>query len=75
MERLFYSVRRLGSAMVQTVSRRLPTAAARVPSQVKSCEICGGQRGSGACFHRVLSFTAILDTDSVVKWENKELED
>jgi hypothetical protein len=30
------------------LSRRLPTVAARVRSQVRSCEICGGQSGTGA---------------------------
>jgi hypothetical protein len=31
-----------GGAMVQTISRRLPTSAERVLSKVKSCWICGG---------------------------------
>jgi hypothetical protein len=35
----------LGRAIAQTVSRRLPTATARVRSQVRSC---GGQSGTGA---------------------------
>jgi hypothetical protein len=39
-------------AIVQAVSRWLPTAAARV----WSCEICGGQSGAGAGFLRVLRF-------------------
>jgi hypothetical protein len=41
---------------VHTVSRRLPTAAVRVPAQVKSCGICGGQSGTGVGFLRVLQF-------------------
>jgi hypothetical protein len=45
-----------GRAIAQTVSRRLPTAAVRVRSQVKSCGICGGQSGTGAGFLRVLRF-------------------
>jgi hypothetical protein len=32
------------------------TAAARVRSQIRSCEICGGQSGTGAGFLRVLRF-------------------
>jgi hypothetical protein len=31
------------SAMAQAVSRRLPTAAARVRAQFRSCGICGGE--------------------------------
>jgi hypothetical protein len=38
------------------VSRRLPTAAARVRAWIKSCGICGGQSGNGAGFLRVLRF-------------------
>jgi hypothetical protein len=37
-------------AIAQTVSRRLPTAAARVQSQVRSCGTCGGQSDTGAGF-------------------------
>jgi hypothetical protein len=40
--------------MAQAVSRRLPTAAARVRAQVESCGICGGQNGTGADFLRIL---------------------
>jgi hypothetical protein len=43
-------------AIAQTVSRRLPNAAARVRSQVRSCGICGGQSDIGVgCLH-VLPF-------------------
>jgi hypothetical protein len=35
----------LGRAITQAVSSLLPTAAARVRAQVKSCGICGGQSG------------------------------
>jgi hypothetical protein len=38
------------------VSRRLPTAEARVRAQVRLCGICGGQSGTGADFLRVLRF-------------------
>jgi hypothetical protein len=37
--------RQNGRAIAQAASRRLPTAAARVRSQVRSCGICGGQSG------------------------------
>jgi hypothetical protein len=43
-------------AIAQAVSRRLPTAAARVRAQVRSCGICGGQSGTEAGFLRVLRF-------------------
>jgi hypothetical protein len=45
-----------GRAIAQAVSRWLPTAAARVRSQVRSCRICGGQSGTEASFLRVLRF-------------------
>jgi hypothetical protein len=38
----------LGRAIAQAVSRRLPTATARVRAQVRSCGICGGRSGTGA---------------------------
>jgi hypothetical protein len=47
------SVSQNGSA---PVSLRLPTAAARVQAQARSCGICGGQSGIGAGFLRVLQF-------------------
>jgi hypothetical protein len=46
----------LDRAIAHAVSRRLPTAAARVRAQVRSCAICGGQSGTGARFLRVLRF-------------------
>jgi hypothetical protein len=45
-----------GRAIAQAVGRRLPTAAARVRAQVRSCGICGGQSSTVAGFLRVLRF-------------------
>jgi hypothetical protein len=45
-----------GRAIAQAVSRRLPTAPARVQTRVWSSGICGGQNGAGAGFLRVLRF-------------------
>jgi hypothetical protein len=46
----------VGRAMARTINRRIPTAEARVPSQFKSCGICGEQSGIGACILRALRF-------------------
>jgi hypothetical protein len=46
----------VGRVIAQAVSRRLPTAAAPVRVQIRSCEIRGGQSGTGADFLRVLRF-------------------
>jgi hypothetical protein len=46
----------LGHAIAQAVSCQLPTMAARVRAQVRSCGICGGQRGTGGKFSQVLRF-------------------
>jgi hypothetical protein len=45
-----------GRAIAQAVSRWLPTAAARVRDQDRSCGMCGGLSGTGAGFLRVLRF-------------------
>jgi hypothetical protein len=45
-----------GRAIVQAVSRWLPTAAARVGVRVQSCRICSGQSGTRAGFLRVFRF-------------------
>jgi hypothetical protein len=42
--------------IARAVSRLLPTAAVQVRAQVGSCGICGGQRGTGAGFLRILRF-------------------
>jgi hypothetical protein len=47
----------IGRAIAQAVSFRLPTAVARVRSQVRSCGICGGQSDNGIGFLRVLRFS------------------
>jgi hypothetical protein len=44
-----------GRAVAQAVSRSFPTAAARVRVRA-ACGVCGGQRGTGAGFLRVLRF-------------------
>jgi hypothetical protein len=51
-----YLPHNIGRAITQVVSRRLPTAAARVRVQVRSFGICGGQSGTRAGFLRVLRF-------------------
>jgi hypothetical protein len=45
-----------GRAMSQAVRRHVPTAAARIQSQVRQRGICGGQSGTGAGFLRLLPF-------------------
>jgi hypothetical protein len=45
-----------GRAIAQEVNCRLPTAAARVRSQLRSCGVCGGQSGIGTGFLLVLRF-------------------
>jgi hypothetical protein len=45
-----------GRAIAHAISRRLPTAAAWVRPQVRSCGIRGGRSGIGAGFLRVLRF-------------------
>jgi hypothetical protein len=61
-------------------SRCLPTAAARVRTQIRSRGICGGQSGNGASFLRVLRFplpilippTAPHSSSSIIRgWYNR----
>jgi hypothetical protein len=56
----------LGRAIAQAVSHWLPTAAAWVRSQVRSCGICGGQSGTEAGFLRVLRFPLPILTPPTV---------
>jgi hypothetical protein len=44
-----------GRAMDQAVSRRPPTAEARVRSRVSLCGICGGQSGTGTDYSQSTS--------------------
>jgi hypothetical protein len=69
-----------GHAIAQAVSQWLPTAVARVLSQVTSCGICGGHNGSGTSFLRVLRFplpiliplTAPHSSSSIIQgWYNR----
>jgi hypothetical protein len=69
-----------GRAITQAVSRRLPTAAARVRAQVRSYGICGAQSGAGAFSLRVLRFplpilippTAPHSSSSIIRgWYNR----
>jgi hypothetical protein len=69
-----------GRDTAQAVSRRLPTAASRVRSQVRSSGICDGQSGTGAGFLRVLPFplpfliplTALHSSSSIIRgWYNR----
>jgi hypothetical protein len=76
-------VRAAGRAIAQALSRRLPTAAARVRAKVRSRGICDGQSGSGAGFLRVLRFplhiftplTAPHSSSVIRSWYNKPLGD
>jgi hypothetical protein len=66
-------------AIVQAVSPRLPTTAARVRAQVRSCGICGGQSGTRAGFLLVHWFPlpfviplTILHSSSIIRgWYNR----
>jgi hypothetical protein len=49
-----------GNVIAQAVSRRLPTAAARIRAQLSLCEISGGQSGTGAGFILVLRFLLLI---------------
>jgi hypothetical protein len=49
-----------GRAIAQAISRWLPTAAARVRTQVWSCGICGGQSAAGYIFPEHFGSSASL---------------
>jgi hypothetical protein len=49
-----------GRAIDEAVSRRVPTSAVRVRSQVRSYGICGGQSDAGVGFLRVLRFPLLF---------------
>jgi hypothetical protein len=49
-----------GRTMAQAVSRRLPTTAARVRAQVRSCGISGEQSGTGADFLPLLRIPLLI---------------
>jgi hypothetical protein len=80
---MFYDIGLIhGRAIPQAVSLRLPTAAAQVRAQVRKCEICGGQSGTGAAFLQVLRFplpllippTAPHSSSSVIRgWYNRPI--
>jgi hypothetical protein len=69
----------VGRAIAQAVSRRRPTAAARVRAKVSSCGICGVQSGTGVGFLRVLRFplpvliplTAPYSSSIIRGWYNR----
>jgi hypothetical protein len=68
---LTYELLYVGRAIAQEVSRRLPTATARVRAQDRSCEICGGQSGTGTGFLRVLRFPLpILIPPTAPRWSS-----
>jgi hypothetical protein len=46
----------LGRVITQAVTSRLPTAATRVRSQIRSCGICGGQVALGQFFSEYFCF-------------------
>jgi hypothetical protein len=56
-----------GRAIAQAVSRRLPTAAARVRAQVRLFGLCGGQSGTGAGFLRVLRFPCLFSVHLLLR--------
>jgi hypothetical protein len=63
---------------IAQVSRWLPTAAASVRSQVRSCGICGGQSGTWGGFRRILRFpfpTNALHSSTIQGWHNRPISD
>jgi hypothetical protein len=71
-----------GHAIAWVVSHRLPTAAAQVRAQIRSCGICGERSGTGVGFLRVLRFplpilippTALHSSSSIFQgWYNRPI--
>jgi hypothetical protein len=61
---LFMFISQVVNQIYKPAASKLPTAAARVRSQVRSCGICGGQSATGAGFLQVLRFPLpILSTN------------
>jgi hypothetical protein len=56
--------------MAQAVSCRLPTTKAWVWARVRSCEICGGQSGTGAGFLRLLQFPLLSIPPNAPHWSS-----
>jgi hypothetical protein len=77
------SKRLAGGAVTQALSRRFPTAAARVRAHVSSCGLCGGQSVTGAGFLQVILFplpilippTALHSSSIILDWYNSPVSD
>jgi hypothetical protein len=71
----------MGRAIAQAVSRCLPTSAAQVPAQIRSCGICGGQSVTGAGLLRLIRFPlpilippTVLHSSSLIRgWYNRTI--
>jgi hypothetical protein len=74
---------RLGCAIAQVVSRRIPNSAARIRAQVSSCGICGGESDIVVSFLRVLWFplpvlipaTAPHSSSIIRRWYDRPVSD
>jgi hypothetical protein len=60
-------------AIAQAVRCQFPTAVAWVWSQVRSCGICSGQRGTGADFLKVLILPNAPYTSIIRGWYNRTI--
>ena len=52
--------------MIQTVSLRPFTTEAWIRSQVSTCDICGGQRGTGTVFSPSMVYLAFLQRSMII---------